>query len=224
MDRGALLVISECTRTYADRHLSKSVEGVRVEFRSWREVIALVEHSLRACPRREQSVLRETHRYLRGVMTMQALDSNWTYCVSLNQRRPEGWPLSTVEFVRERGIYFCPYAAPHWPKTPPNYLAFRWSGHVQDVRHVDAYQVVEELNEVIPELPAQGHPFLQIVYTLGPPIPLPAPLSNGAQYRSSRVWVPLDLLLTASTLADALALKQERLADVPTDSHMSRQL
>lgn len=215
--RGALLVVSECSRRYADLHLPKSVEGVRVEFRSWRQVTSIVERSIRTSPRREQSVLREVQRYLRGVMTMQTLDSNWTYCVSLNQRRPEGWPLSTVEFVRERGMYFCPYAAPRWPKTPQNYLAFRWSGHVQDVRHVETYQIVEELNEVIPEIPAQNHSFLQIVYRLGPPIPLSAPLPNGAQYRSSRVWVPLDLLLTASTLADALALKLERLADAPAE-------
>jgi hypothetical protein len=159
---------------------------------------------------RERHVLADLERYLKGVVTMQYVDSNWTYCVSLSERVSPGWPCSTVDFVVERNTYFCPYAANGWPKTPPNYLAFRWRGRVQDVRHVESYQVVQELEEAIPGIPKQGNPFLQIVFDLGPRIPMPAPLPNGAPYRATRMWVPLDLLLTEATLKEALAKGRER--------------
>lgn len=85
-------------------------------------------------------------------------------------------------------------------------------GHVQQVNHVDGYAVVDDVHEVIEEIPAgwRDHPF--IVYRLGPPIPLAHPLPSGTNYRASRFWVALDLLLTAPTLKDALTATRERTA------------
>jgi hypothetical protein len=206
----AILVLAECSPVFARRHLPRSIGGIRVFYRSWRQVLDTVEAVREGVSHRERQLLRDLARYLKGVVTMQDLASNWTYCVSLSQAIPNGWPCSTVDFVVQRNTYFCPYAARGWPKTPPNYLAFRWRGHVQDVRHVESYQVVQELEEAIPGIPKQRHPFLQIVFTLGPRIPPSAPLPNGAQYRATRIWVSLDLILTEATLREALAKGRRR--------------
>jgi hypothetical protein len=208
----ALLVLAECSPAFGSRHLPAAVAGVRVVYRSWRQVVQSVRSLGEQGPHRDRRLLRELGRYLEGAMTMQDPTSNWTYCVSLSKKVPTGWRRSTVDFVVEENIYFCPYAFRGWPKRPPNYLAFRWGGHVRDVRHVESYEVVEELQELIPEIPPQGAEFLQIVHRLGPPIPLPAPLPNGAKYRATRLWVPLDLILTEPTLASAVARIPERLA------------
>ncbi len=216
-NHSAFLVLAECSPAFASHKLPQTVGGARVVYRSWRQMLSTVEGLRDEGRQRERRVLGDLATYLRGVVTMQDLASNWTYSVSLSAQVPPGWPCSTVDFVAQRDTYFCPYGVHGWPKTPPNYLAFRWRGHVRDVRHVEGYEVVEELRSVIPGIPTQGFPFLQIVFRLGPPIPLPAPLPNGAQYRATRIWVPLDLLLTESTLKEALAKGRERAAQSRTE-------
>lgn len=77
---------------------------------------------------------------------------------------------------RTSGVGNAPYGLRRggWPKVPPNYIAFRWDGHVRRIHHIDAYAVVDDLHEAFDEIPAGLEADVpHIVYDLGPPI-LPA--------------------------------------------------
>ncbi|MGD0085383.1 MAG: hypothetical protein ABSD78_19690 [Acidimicrobiales bacterium] len=118
------------------------------------------------------------------------------------------WTLTPIELLREKRLYPYPFGwGSGWPKEAPNYMAFRWGGHVQCVAHVEGYEVVDDMHDVLPEFPSEhrkDNPLM--VLRLGPPIPMRhEPLPAGAGYRASRMWVQLDLLLTSQTLKDALA-------------------
>ena len=208
-----LVALTECSPAYARRRLPPEVGGVRVQHRSWSHLVRIADEAGGRGRHAERRVVRELGRYLRGVMTMQDLTSNWTYVVSVSGGTPAGWGISSLDVVLRKGRYFHPYGAGKgWPKVPPNYIAFRWWGHVQQLNHVDAYTVVDDLHEAIEEIPAGSSAYPHIVYRLGPSIPLPQPLPSGTNYRASRFWVALDLLLTSASLKDALAATRERIA------------
>ncbi len=166
----------------------------------------------------ERRHLRELTRYLKGVMTVQDLSSNSVYCVSLGVApygTGEGWSITPIMALTERNLYAYPYGwGSGWPKVPPNYIAFRWANKVQDVRHVETYEVVDDMHAVFPELPSNPDPDRPLmVLKLGLPIPMPRPLPSGANYRDARFRVALDLLLTAGTLQDAHAETKRRMKD-----------
>lgn len=216
-ERGAaLLTLSECSTAYARHHLPSDVEGVPVHHLSWGALAGEVEAAATRVRGNEKRVLREFHTYLRGVVTVQNLFSNWVYCVSIGGRLGVGGPWFR-DFV-EAGRYFHPYGVRGWPTTPPNYIAFRWRGHVQRIHHIDSYEVVDTLPERVPEVPELSETMRQhLVYELGPCIGPVAPLPNGAQYRAGRMWVALDLLLTSASLHDALADTRRRRLRKPED-------
>lgn len=205
-----LLVVSECTPEFAGPRLPEAVAGVPVAYQSWKQIVRLAE----ACApsaHAEQRVLRELTTYLRGLMTMQNHFSNLVYVVALGaQVQPWSAPFTPIEIVVNKDRYFCPIGN-GYPKEPPNYLGFRWGGQLQQVCHVDAYEVITDLHDAIPELasrPVERH----YLYTLGPPI-IPAKIvKTGNLYRAQRIEAAIDLLLTCDTIRDARDKTQERLS------------
>jgi hypothetical protein len=213
-----LLALTECSPAYARRRLPTDVAGVPVVHRSWVETVRLVEAAARTGRHADRRLLKELVRYLRGVMTMQKVTSNWTYVVALSRRVPPGWSISFLDVVLKKNRYFHPYGVGRggWPKVPPNYIAFRWDGHVRRINHIDSYVVVDDLHDTFEEIPAGLEIDVpHIVYDLGPPI-LPAkPLPAGGNYRAARVWAALDLLLTSTTMKEAVAKTKARKAAEP---------
>jgi hypothetical protein len=204
-----LVALTECSPAFA-RRLPTAVANVPVTHRTWRDVIHLAEQSSRYGTHAERRLVKEFSHYLRGVMTMQDIASNWTYCVVLSSQTQPGWGISFRDVVVEKDIYIHPYGTGGWPKTPPNYLALRWNGHVQQIRHVDECKVVTDFSEVLPGHAPAGEVDPHIAYSLGPVIPMQAPLPSGAQYRAARLWVALDLLLTSQSLKEAIAATTAR--------------
>lgn len=101
-------------------------------------------------------------------------------------------------------------------RVPPNYFAFRWGAYVRRIHHIDAYTVVDDLNELFPEIPAGlASEYPRIVYDLGPEIVPMKPLPNGANYRAARLWAALDLLLTSPSLKAAIDATKARQAATP---------
>ncbi|GAA0986974.1 hypothetical protein GCM10009555_065380 [Acrocarpospora macrocephala] len=133
--------------------------------------------------------------------------NSWTYCVAINTDRPgSGGERTYRDFVMREAIYFHPYGwGGGWPKVPPNFLAFRWAAHVQQINRVLTYEIIPNLQTRWPDIPETDDTIQPVVvYRLGPPLP-GTPVPNGQHYRASRLWVLLDQLLTSPTLADALA-------------------
>jgi len=131
----------------------------------------------------------------------------WTYCVVINDKQPGGGgPYTFREYVEVASVYFHPFGGGFgWPKSPPNFFAFRWSGKVQRIHRVIAHEVVESLQARWPDIPVDARTNRpHVVHDLGPALRFD-PLPNGKQYRAGRHWLLLDQLFTSTTLAEALA-------------------
>jgi hypothetical protein len=202
-----LLALTGCSPAFARRRLPSQVGVVPVLHRSWSEIVHMVSAAASSGPHSSRRLLRELERYLRGVMTMQNINSNLVYVVTLSADTPAGWQISFRDVVLERHRYFHPYGVKgkKWPNVPPNYLGLRWRGHVRQIRHIEGYSVVDDLNEAFDEIPAGLVTDPHIVYELGPPIELTPPRPNGRSHVTGHVRAAIDLLFTSATLYDAVA-------------------
>jgi hypothetical protein len=201
----ALVVIAEASAEFVAGKLSAAVEGVPVHYRSWRRLDELVTTVIGASRNNaEKRLLRDLSRYLRGLMTMQNVNSNLVYVVALGGEI-EKTGISFQEVVTKHGTYFCPVGG-GYPKEPPNYLGFRFEGKLQQIRHVDSYRVTDdnyagfELLKGKVDWPDERH----WVFQLGPVIVPPKDVRTGGLYGSHRGWIAIDLLLTCDTVAEAL--------------------
>ena len=212
-----ILSVSGCTVEFAAHRLPPSVMGVPVRHRSWSQLAALAEHVARDGSHAARRLLRELATYLRGATTMQNKSSNWTYCVSLGPVPFTDWGITFFEVVQQRHKYFHPYASGgSWPRTAPNFLAFRWNGAVRQAHHVEGFRIVGDLHEAFDEIP-EGHG-THVIYDLGPDIMQGRVLPSGGNYRANRNWVYLDLLLTSATLKEALAASTTRRLNIEAGS------
>jgi hypothetical protein len=213
-----IAVVAECTQQWARSRLQDAVNGVPVRYMPWSRVATLVAQTAIAThSNSEKRLLRELHRYLKGLMTMQNVTSNLVYVVPLRSWPPlvkEG--PTFVDIVVKHNRYFHPVGGgpSGWPVTPPNYLGFRFDGRLQQVRHVDSYEVSEEPGNVIH--PGIGEeqgwgPDPHFFYKLGKPIVPGQDVKTGGLYGPGRHWAAIDLLLTCKTVREARDKTQMRL-------------
>lgn len=208
-----LVVLSEATETYARGKggLPLTVSEVPVVYLRWSDVIDKVKSAAAASSSlNEKQLLRELGDYLRSVVKPVDPYSAKTYCVSLGQQPRQGWRRSTKQILEEDLKYTHPYAINGWTKVPPNYIAFRWNGHVQSIHHVEACELIDDPSAFISDAPWHGVEHSFLAYTLGSKLGPADPLPMGQNYRDTRLWVALDLLLTAPTLLEAVRLTKER--------------
>lgn len=208
-----LLVISECSPEDAALYLRKTLSGVSVVHRSWRQVHSLADCAVYRAPLHECRLLAEFRGYLRRVMSMQNQESNLVYVVSLGAGTPEWSSISWRDIVNVKGRYFHGYLGKSWPKEPPNYLGFRYGGRLQSIHHVEGYEVVDRLHSRISEI-SPDYEGRHIIYTLGDPIRPSHGVLAGKVFPKGKVWAALDLLLTCNTVSEARDLTKKRLAGV----------
>lgn len=220
---GRIAVVAECAPHFPPvKELPAAIDGIPVTYVPWSRVAELVAETADSASRQaEKRLLRELHRYLRGLMTMQNTTSNLAYVLALNDDKLDWSQLTFKDIVYERGHYFHPVGGGPggWPKTPPNYLAFRFRGRLQRIHHVENYEVITRPHDYIPEVAEwvdwSDRP--HFLYTLGPVIEPANEVRTGKLFRSQRVWCALDLLQSAPTIAEARDLTRERheLAGIP---------
>jgi hypothetical protein len=207
--KSVLAVVGEGSSEWALPRLPKEVGGIPVQYASWARVAELASSAADGCRSSvEKRLLRELCRYLKGVMTMRDTESNMVYVVSLGTKPLVSDGTSFADIVVKHNTYFHPVGGPgRYPKVPPNYLGFRFGGKLQQIRHVEDYEVHDEpWNIIVPALkemdwPPEPH----FWYQFGPPIIPPREVRVGPKIKwSARVWVPIDLLLTCETLSEAL--------------------
>lgn len=205
-----VVVLSECSRAYADAHLEvREVEGVRIEPYSWKDVAALAKEARRTGSHAEKRLMEELLTYLEELMTMQNLDSNWVYVVALANGTPKGWAISWKDIAKKKHLYFHPVGGHGWPKEPPNYIAFRYGGKLQSIHHIDAYEILTNMHLRIPEArETEWEP--HFLYSLGPAFAPSKVVPTGRIYPNGRVWCMLDTLFTSETISDARDLSKQR--------------
>ncbi len=210
------MVMAECSEEYAREKLRTDGIQVPVLYRSWRSLYQIASTSARAANHAEKRLLRELMHYLEGLMTMQDQESNRVYVVSL-AGKPEWSAISFIDIVEKGGHYFHPVSGGSWPKVPPNYLGFRYRGRLQSIRHVDSYQILRfaDVAGSIPKIDPTKIPeplasTRHFVYDLGQSIVPPRDVESGTIFRNGRVWAAFDLLLTCSTLSEAVEKTRAR--------------
>ena len=207
-----IVTMSECTQSYAAAHLPfREINKIPVKHLSYREVYQLAK-TVRSVSNNEQKhLLDEFCEYLKGLMTMQKLDSNMVYVVALGTKTPDRCSLTWIDIVQKYNKYFCPVGGNGWPKEPPNYIAFRYYGQLQAIHHIDGYTVTRNLHDEIPEMPDEIWDTNHYVYQLGPTIRPNKVVKTGKIFRNGRVWAMLDTLLICDTISEARDLTQSRL-------------
>lgn len=108
-----------------------------------------------------------------------------------------------------KGRYFHPIGN-GYPKEPPNYIGFRWAGVLQQIRHVESYEVFTDPHEHIREIPSDEWK-RHFIYALGPAITPPRAVRTGRIFRAGRVEAALDLLFTCTIISEARDRTQARL-------------
>jgi hypothetical protein len=126
---------------------------------------------------------------------MQEVDSNWVFVVSLGGK-PKGWQISFVDTVEKEGRYFHPTDSPRWPKTPPNYIAWRYRGRLQGIADVSAYEIIPDMHSEFAGIP-KGAVGNHVLYKLGPTFTPAHVVPTGNIYRSAHAHCMLDTLFTS---------------------------
>lgn len=208
-----LVVISECKKSYAKKMLSNYKLDIPVEFISWQTILNLSKDVYSKVGYYEKSLLKEYRTYLRGVISMRDIKSNMVFCVSLGHDTPSWSTLSWIDIVEKKNKYFY-LMGPNWPKEPPNYVAFRYNGKLQAIRHVESYQIVKLLHDAIPEIEPDFEEGLHFILDLGPPFKPNREVRNGKIWPNGLYWCMLDTLFTCNTIKEAKELTQKRFGEV----------
>jgi hypothetical protein len=147
--------------------------------------------------------------YVRGLMTIQNIDSKWLYVVSLNSGTPEGWKISWIDIVQHKRRYFHSVGRKGWPKVPPKYIAFRYYGRLHSIHRVEGYEIFNDPLAKFAEIPS-GEWGPNFLYTLGRPFAPSNEVRTGNIFRNGWVWRMLDTLFTCKTISLVRNLSKQR--------------
>lgn len=209
-----IIVFNESNEAFCNANFKLDIiNNVPIEVISWSNIQEMANYSLAKGSNREKNILKELIIYLKIVGTMQNVDSNLVYVVSLGSGKFKNWEIGWKDIVNRKKYYFHPVGGGSggWPNEPPNYIAFRYDGKLQTIHHIDDYEVFTNPHEYLPEIPSEiWNP--HYLYKLGPAINPPKETRSGKKIiRSMRVWAMLDLLLTSKTIQEARDKTKERL-------------
>jgi hypothetical protein len=86
---------------------------------------------------------------------------------------------------------------------------------LQQIRHVEDYDVITRPHDYIPEVKewVDWSEEPHFLYTLGPVIEPAREVKTGKLWMNARVWCALDLLLTSETIREARDKTTDRLAE-----------
>lgn len=204
-----LLVISECKKEYADKTFNGYGLDFFVDFVSWRDVHKWAQVVYPRCRNKQKALIDELNRYFKKVITMQDKTSNEVYCVVVaNTQLQNGF---TFRDVVKRGYYFYPMK-PRYPRIPPTYVAFRWSGRLQSIHFVESYEIIDKPDKYFPELAGWDgwsdcpHYLLKLGKSFKPD----HEVLNGQIDNRQQIKCMLDTLFTCNTIQEARDLTNHR--------------
>jgi hypothetical protein len=208
-----IVVFNESNPAYTKTHFGiTDIRKIPVEVVSWKDLEKIASSSKSIGRDAENRLIKELIIYLNKISSMQKIDSNMVYVVSLGSGTPDKWTISWQDIVNKHSKYFHPVGGSKggWPAEPPNYIAFRYNGKLQSIHHIDKYEVFTDPTLHFPSAP-KGMWGPHYLYHLGPAMRPAHEVKAGKKIvRSMRVWSALDLLLTSKTIQDARDETQKR--------------
>jgi hypothetical protein len=198
-----LVAITNATHGYVQFALPEEIGGIPLHHRSWAQIR---DDALDAAAQEGHAAkrwLRQFSEYLGGVLQMERRFSNRVYVVSLAVGNPQGWKISWVDIIVKRRRYFYPIGSGGWPDPPPNYIAFRYSGRLQSLHHVESWDSVQNPHSEFPEAPDDDKWGPCYCLKLGPPIKVPSIPAGPKINFAARRWCMIDTLFTSKTISDA---------------------
>ena len=210
-----LVTVSAADADFAARSLPARIGGAPLVHLSWGDLARLSRAVLAAARKADERFwLRQWMLHLWEFVAMERRLDNNVFVVSLGvSPMVDGGSLTWIDVVEKGGRYFHPVGH-MWPVQPPNDLGFRYRGALQSVRHVDAFEVVENLSKYDKRWPPTDRD--HFVYKLGPPMQPARPVRTGALYKNARVWCAIDTLLSGAfeTIAEARNETKRRLEEM----------
>ena len=169
----------------------------------------MLSYSLSNVNNTEKYLINQLKTYLEKIITMQKVDTNWVWVVSLGDGGIPNISLSFKEIVKQKNLYFHPIGN-GYPSEPVTYIAFRYDGKLQAIHHVDSFETFKDFSTIDEDFSAGGEtPYF--LYRLGKPILPNHEVKNGSQLvMANRVWCMLDTLLTCNTIWEAKELSEQR--------------
>ena len=100
-----IVTLSECTQKYAAKHIPDNAgNGIPVVHRSYQDILNMANQSYSESNNAEKRMLSQFCQYMRGWMTMQTIESNMVYVVSLSKDYADGCDLTYIDIVEKKHI------------------------------------------------------------------------------------------------------------------------
>ena len=205
-----LAFFTDASEEYAKAMFDNSpIEELQIKIIPYRKINSVLTDSISGANNIEKHLINQLKTYLKKIITMQKIDTNWVWVVSLGDGGIPNISLSFKEIVKQKNIYFHPIGN-SFPSEPVTYIAFRYEGKLQAIHHVDSFKTFKDFSEIDSDFSAGGET-PHFLYRLGKPIIPNKEVKNGSQLvMANRVWCMLDTLLTCDTIWEAKELSEER--------------
>jgi hypothetical protein len=183
-----LAFLTDASIEYARAMFDNSpIEEIPVKIIPYREVNSMLSASLSSSNNAEKHLINQLKTYLEKIITMQKIDTNWVWVVSLGDGGIPNISLSFKEIVKQKNIYFHPIGN-SFPSEPVTYIAFRYEGKLRAIHHVDSFEAFTDFSTIDEDFSAGGET-PHFLYRLGNPILPNHEVKNGSQLvMANRVW------------------------------------
>jgi hypothetical protein len=201
IETGALVTLSECSKEWA---LAKLPAGELLPRRhlTWQVVVETAELAAARAGFHEKKLLRDLAAYLRSATSMHDdPSSQMTWVVPVTNDSADGSALNFIETVKA-GYYY--NKAEKVPKSPFNFIGFRWNSALREIRYVRSRQLFTDPRDVLPTIFEESGDWGECeLFELGPAIVPTDPVPYGKLFQPGYHRALLDCLLTAKTVAEA---------------------
>lgn len=197
-----IVSLSGRSKEEAESRFLPLLRGIPRRHISWKEIVRIARAEYPYENHAGKRLLNELADYLETVMNPKSRQPNEVFVVSLSSDHPKKWKISWIDVIRKKQLYFYPFDTKGWPKEPPNYVAFRYSAHLQSIHKIQSYERVLDMHKKISEIPT-GEVTHCFLCKLGPGFAPSPKIRTGEIHRSCKVWCFLDTLFTSKTIGEA---------------------
>jgi len=200
--RTLFVVLSDCDQEYAIKEVKKYQLKAKVISVSWEKLFLKLNRIRELSNNYQKQLINELEKYLKGVISMDNVESNKVFCVALSRDKAVGsHRISFLEVVTKKKKYFYPVGK-GWPSPPPTYIAFRIDAKLLSIHYVKKYDIVTNFHKYIPEIPSEEFDPFYLLW-LDTPFGPKKEVKNGNIYANQHLWFMIDTIFTSKTIKEA---------------------